>query len=267
MSPPDGDGRSCSLSRISKAAWLSTALLSGCQGPPQVSVEPVRVAAASDLALAFAELGRLFEARTGQKVTFSFAASGVLTKQLAQGAPYDLFAAANASFAESAVASGACRAGSKTNYARGHLAVWSKRGGVAPAKSLADLADPRFKRIAIANPEHAPYGKAAREALTAAGVWDAVAPRLVYGENVRQALQLAQTGNVEASIVALSLVFDDGSGARLPVDPALHAPLTQTLVVCQHGKNEEGAKLLARLLASPEGQALLQRYGFDPAAP
>jgi molybdate transport system substrate-binding protein len=252
MAPPDGNGG------ILPALLISSALPFACQQPPPA---PVRVAAASDLTLAFEELGKVFEKDTGQKVTFSFAASGALAKQLGQGAPFDLFAAANPSFADAVVEAGACDGASKARYALGYLVAWSKQGGARLA-SLSDLARPEIQRIAIANPEHAPYGKAAREALLRAGVWSAVEAKIVHGENVRQALQFAQTGNADVAIVALSLVAQDHSGHALAIDPRLHAPIEQTLVVCRRGKNEAGGRAFARLVASPEGQRLLKRYGF-----
>jgi molybdate transport system substrate-binding protein len=217
------------------------------------------------LALAFEELGKLFEQRTGQKINFSFAASGTLAKQLSQGAPFDLFAAANPTFVDSAVAAGACDGSSKALYARGHVAVWSKRRG-AKLSALSQLASAEIQYIAIANPEHAPYGKAAREALMAAGVWSAVERKIVHAENVRQALQFAETGNADVAIVALSLVAHDRSGQMLAVDPALHGPIEQTLAVCKRGKNEAGGRAFAKLVESSEGQALLERYGFGSSA-
>ncbi len=259
MVPPDGD------LRFLPALLLSTALVGACKAPAPKPKGPIQVAAAADLSLAFEEMGKLFEARGGQKVTFSFGASGALAKQLAQGAPFDLFAAANASFVDSAVQAGACDGGTKAMYARGHIVAWSKQGGFA-VRALSDLQNPDIKHIAIANPEHAPYGKAAREALTRAGLWPALEPKIVQAENVRQALQFAQTGNADVAIVALSLVAKDAGGNALPIDPALHGPLEQTLVVCRHGKNPDGAREFAKLVESSDGQALLKRYGFGGSA-
>ncbi|HVY28394.1 MAG TPA: molybdate ABC transporter substrate-binding protein [Polyangiaceae bacterium] len=256
MAPPaDGDARWV------PALLLSTTLLGGCKQAATVSHEPVRVAAAADLTLAFEELGGIFEARTGHKVSLSFGASGALAKQLSQGAPFDLFAAANSSFVDDAVKAGACDGATKALYARGHIVIWTRAEGPG-VRSLSDLASPEIKRISIANPEHAPYGKAAREALGKAGLWPAVEAKIVQAENVRQALQFAETGNVDAAIVALSLVAQNEHGQQLAVDPTLHAPINQTLVVCRHGKNESGARAFAQLVESSEGQALLQRYGF-----
>lgn len=259
MAPPDGSGR------ILPALLISSALPLACKAPPPAPPAPIQVAAASDLTLAFEELGKLFENDTGHEVRFSFAASGTLAKQLGQGAPFDLFAAANPSFADAAIEAGACEGASKARYARGYIVAWSKQGR-ARVTSLADLLKPEIKRIAIANPEHAPYGKAAREALLRAGVWNAVEAKMVYAENVRQGLQLAQTGNADIAIIALSLVAQDRSGQTFRIDPALHAPIEQTLVVCLRGKNASGGRAFAKLVASPQGQALLKRYGFGGSA-
>lgn len=240
--------------------WLTILTLlfaSACERTPT----PIRVAAAADLSLAFEELGRAFEARTGRQVVFSFGATGLLATQLRQGAPFDLFAAANRSLAEDVVAAGACDGRTLTPYARGRLAV-RPRTGVAPPAAFEELASERFARIAIANPEHAPYGQAAREALERAGILATVEPRLVLGANVRHALQLVETGNVDAAIVARSHVARDGARPWLPVDEAMHRPIDQTLVVCEHGAAREGGEAFARFVGSDSGRVILRRHGF-----
>jgi molybdate transport system substrate-binding protein len=254
---PDGDSRFTSL------LLISSVLVSACERTP-VTTEPVRIAAAADLTLAFEELGRMYEAQSGQRVRLSFGASGVLAKQLAEGAPLDLFAAASASFVEEAVRSGACDATTRARYGLGHLVVWSARGEL-PLSTLRDLADPLVKRIAIANPDHAPYGRAAREALVRAGLWTSLEGKVVQADNVRQALQFAETGSADAAIVARSLLRRPNRGKELAIDPSLHAPIEQTLVVCRHGKSRAGGQAFAKLVASPDGQALLERYGFGAA--
>jgi molybdate transport system substrate-binding protein len=241
------------------ASALAAAALAACG---REEATEVRVAAAADLTLAFEELGRAFERETGRRVSFAFGSTGLLAQQLRQGAPFDLFAAANVSFVEDVVAAGVCDARTSTPYARGRIAVWTRAGGVSPPASVSELADGRFTRIAIANPEHAPYGRAAKEALGTAGVWRTIEPRLVYGENVRQALQLAETGNVEAAIVALALVVRDQDNPWLLVDEALHEPIDQVLVVCTGGANREGAAAFARFLGTPTGRAIMRSYGF-----
>ncbi len=222
----------------------------------------VRVAAAADLAFAFEQLGAEFVRQTGKRVTFSFGSTGLLQQQLSQGAPFDLFAAADVTFADAAVRAGACEAASKSLYARGQLVVWTREGGPAHPATLAELALPAYARVAIANPDHAPYGRAAKEALQRAGAWEAVARKIVYGENVRQTLQYAQTGNVEAAVVALSLAVATKGGTVLPIDPALHAPIDQALVVCTRGADPEGGRAFAALVNSAEGRAVMRRFGF-----
>ncbi|MCU1281228.1 MAG: Molybdenum transporter, periplasmic molybdenum-binding protein ModA, partial [bacterium] len=227
-----------SSTRISALALIAAASL----GSPALASPPssLKVAAAADLSLAFRDVGAAFEKRSGDKVIFSFGSTGLLEKQIVEGAPFDVFAAANISFAEDAIKSGVCAAESKALYARGRIVVWSRRDAAfAPPKSIADLADRRFVKVAIANPAHAPYGKAAQQALERAGVWAAVQPKLVFGENVQQTLQFAQSGNAEAAVVALSLaVISDGN--YTVVDDSLHAPIDQALVVC--GKDAERGK-------------------------
>jgi molybdate transport system substrate-binding protein len=143
--------------------------------------------------------------------------------------------------------------------------LWTRKSGVQ-LRSLAELQSPDIQHIAIANPEHAPYGKAARQAITRAGLWPALEAKIVQAENVRQALQFAQTGNADAAIIALSLVAKDDTGVRLALDPASYDPIEQTLVVCRHGKNAIGARAFAELVESRAGQALLERYGFGSAS-
>ena len=151
----------------------------------------VRVAAASDLAVAFKEVTEAFTKQTGIKVDVIPGSTGQLAQKIGEDAPYDVFFAANVSFVDDVIKSGDCDAATKQMYARGRVVMWSKAG--AP-KALADLTAVDGK-IAIANPDHAPYGRAAKEAMESAGVWDQVKDKIVYGSNVQQTLQLAQSGN------------------------------------------------------------------------
>ena len=134
------------------------------------------------------------------------------------------------------------------------------RGGTELTPSA--LSDARFKHIAIANPEHAPYGKAAREALTRAGVWDRIARRVVYGENVQQTFELAQSGNADVAIVGLSLAIGSDKGTWAMVDESLYAAIDQALVVCKHGTNAAGARRLKAFIEAPAGRAILRKFGF-----
>lgn len=243
--------------------WLAlanTVLLACNKGDS--NKDSIKVAAASDLSQAFKEVGAEFEKDTGKKVTFSFASTGLLSKQIMEGAPFDLFAAANVSFVDEVVGSGNCDKATQELYARGRLVLWTKQGSKAPT-SLADLADPAYAKIAIANPEHAPYGIAAKEALTHEGLWDELDAhkRIVIGENVSQALQYAETGNADAAIVALSLAVDT-DGQYIDIDQSLHTPLEQALVVCGKGPKTQTAGEFAKYVNSEKGRGIMRRYGF-----
>jgi molybdate transport system substrate-binding protein len=236
----------------------SLALTFACKPKPPA---PLRVAAAADLAHAFDEIGPAFAAQTPSNVTVTIGASGLLAKQIMQGAPFDLFLAANTGYVEQAVKAGACDGSTEHVYARGRLVIWVK-GADGATVSLGSLSGERFKHIAIANPEHAPYGAAARDALTRAGVWSKISDRVVYGENVQQALQLAQTGNADVAIVGLSLALAQKNGSWSLVDEAGYAAIDQALVVCNRGANAAQARKLADFLSGSEGRVILRKYGF-----
>jgi molybdate transport system substrate-binding protein len=240
-------------------------VLAACH--PGSTAEPLKVAAAADLTFAFKDIGEEFEKRTGEKVLLSFGATGLLERQIAEGAPFDLFAAGDVSFVDDAIHSGVCLADSKAVYAKGRIAL-AYRKDALPAKTVGDLADGRIAKVAIANPAHAPYGKAARQALERAGVWEGVRSKLVYGENVQQALEFVQSGNAGAALVALSLVSGVGATADIAwveVPPSLYDPIVQALVVCTRGKaGVPAAQKFAAFVQSGDGRAVLQRYGFLP---
>jgi len=244
--------------------WFLAALvvIAGCGKKEAASSGAIKVAAAADLAFAFKEVGAAFEKKTGKKVTFTFGSTGQLAKQISEGAPYDVFAAANVSFVDEVVKAGACDGDTKAMYARGRIVVWTKNGGVAAVAALTDLADARFVKIAIANPEHAPYGKAAKQALEAAGLWEAVKSKIVYGENIQQTLQFAQTGNAEAAVAALSLAKVSDEGSYFLIDEKLHKPIDQAIVVCKHGVNQAVGKDFATFVNSEEGRAIMRKFGF-----
>jgi molybdate transport system substrate-binding protein len=233
--------------------------LGSCGKKSGSSGTEIKVAAASDLARAFEEVGKAFQEETGIHATFNFKSTGLLAKQIEEGAPFDLFAAANVSFVDKVIAAGACDGSTKALYARGRIVAYSR--GEAPA-SLDALTDPRIKKIGIANPEHAPYGLAAKQALTKLGLWDQVQPKLALGENIQVPMQWAKTGDVDVAIVALSLAVVADGGASLPIDPSLHEPLDQALVVCGKGPAAEAAKKFAGFVASERGRDIMNRYGF-----
>ena len=225
---------------------------------------PLRVAAAADLAFAFREVGDAFAKKSGLPAPiFSFGSTGLLEKQIEQGAPFDVFAAANVSYADQAVKAGACDGATRKSYGRGRLVVWtSKEAATAPPLTLADLADARFRKVAIANPEHAPYGRAAEQALAHLGLWDGIKSKLVFGENVQETLQFAVTGNADAAVVALSLAIVTKDGVSLPIDESLHAPIDQAMVLCNGGGNRAAGARFEDFVNGPDGRAIMKRYGF-----
>lgn len=246
---------------MKRRALCSLLLLSvGCKARPP---EPLRVAAAADLAHAFAELGPAFNAQssTPTELKLTLGSTGLLARQLVQGAPFDLFLAANVSYVDQVVKAGACDGQSVASYARGRLVIWVKGTGGAEL-TPASLAEARFKHIAIANPEYAPYGKAARDALTRAGVWSRVSDRMVYGENVQQTLELARSGNADVAIVGLSLAIAAPTGSWAIVDEGSYPPIDQALVVCKRGTNATGARRLKAFIEAPAGRAILRKFGF-----
>lgn len=227
---------------------------------PRPVVPEITVAAASDLRPAFEELGRRFTARTGTKVTFSFGSSGLLHQQVVNGAPFDLFASADVGFVNDVIRAGRGVRSTKAPYAFGRIVLVAAQDGEPPTK-VADLTDPRYRRIAIANPEHAPYGRAAEEALRSTRTHDAVKDRLVYGENVSDTFRIVQSGNADAGIVALSLAIAAQSPYTL-VPERLHEPLKQALVVTGSGARGKAAARFAAFIGRPAGREVMVRYGF-----
>ena len=230
---------------------------------PTVASREITVAAAADLRLAFGELGEAFEAATGTEVTFSFGSSGQLARQVVNGAPFDVFASADVALVDEVIAAGRADGTTRATYAFGRLAVYSPTPD-GPT-TLDALAAPEVTHVAIANPDHAPYGEAAEQALRRAGVYERVRPKLVLGENVADALRLATTGNAEAAVVALSLVTTRTDGAWTPVDQALHDPIEQALVATGVDPSRvDAARAFVAFVTSSEGGRVLQRYGFVP---
>ena len=219
------------------------------------------VAAASDLTAAFEELGREFESASKTKVVFMFGSTGMLTRQIENGAPVDLFAAANVSYVDELDQKGLIIPDTKAIYARGRITLWTSNDSPVRLQGIADLARPEVQRIAIANPDHAPYGLAAKQALVSAGVWDRVQPKLVYGDNIRQTMQFAQTGNVEVAIVALSLsIQSNGRWTLIPEE--LHQPIDQGLAILKTTQKEQAARAFANFISSERGKAIMKKYGF-----
>jgi molybdate transport system substrate-binding protein len=210
---------------------------------------------------AFPEIGKLWERQTGNKVTFNLGSTGQLAQQIERGAPVDLFAAANRKFVEDLDKKGLVFSDSKELYGVGRITLWQRQGGSLNVKDIKDLMQTAIKRVAIANPDHAPYGVAAREALQSAGIWDAIQPKLILGENIRQTQQYAETGNVGVAIAALSISIGK-PGKWVLVPDKLHKPLEQMLAVPKSAPHPEAARQFAAFINGQEGRPVMQKYGF-----
>jgi molybdate transport system substrate-binding protein len=234
---------------------------------PAATAEGLLVAAASDLRPAFEALGETFTAGTGTAVTFDFGSSGQLAQRLIEGAPFDLFASANVSFVEQVLAADVGDPSTQRTYAFGRIVVWAPAERWGDWEGLEDLGtDPSITNLAIANPEHAPYGLAAEQALAATGVLDGLRDRLVYGENISDTQRLVESGNADVGILALSLALaadERGVGRWVLLDDALHEPLQQDLVVTASDPAQaRAAAAFADLVADESGREVMRRYGF-----
>jgi molybdate transport system substrate-binding protein len=226
------------------------------------------IAAASDLRYALDDVAAAYDRAGGAAVAVSYGSSGNFFAQIVNGAPFDLFLSADIAYARELDERGLVAADGVFGYARGRLAVWTRKSSsLDVGRGLEALADPAVGRIAIANPAHAPYGRAAEAALRSAGVLDRVRPKIVLGENISQALQFAQSGAADAGLVALSLVLAPpvaGEGKHWLVPGSLHAPILQGGAVLKSPRSDQAARFRDFLLGA-EAQAVLRRYGFEAA--
>ena len=219
------------------------------------------VAAASNFSVAVNEIATQFTANTGQRIRVTTGSTGKLYVQVTNGAPFDVLLAADAVRPESLEASGAGVPGTRFTYAIGELLLWSGQFGDCRAA----LDNPGDAHIAIANPNIAPYGAAAREFLQQAGLWESVRPQLVTGENVSQALQFVASGNARLGFIARSQLqvpsLPDAS-CTWPVPPSMHSPIEQQAILLQHGANAGGARRFLQFLRSDAGRVIIERHGY-----
>lgn len=252
------------MKRLLTLILLLATLSAGCSPAspaPTSAPAELTVAAAADLQFTFTEIGEFYEKETGSKVIFSFGSTGQLAQQIENGAPFDLFAAANISFVNDLAEKNLLVPDTVALYGRGRIVLAVNRDSGVSAIALEDLLSDSITHIAIANPEHAPYGVAAKEALISAGIWEKIENKIVYGENVRQTLQFIQTGDAQVGIVALSV-------ANVPevtwtlLDDSLHNPLDQALAVIASSSHQEEAKQFAAFINGETGRPIMQKYGF-----
>lgn len=237
------------------------------------AAQEITVAAAADLNPALKEIARSFEAKTGGKVKLTFGSSGNFFAAVQNGAPYDVYFSADFDYPKQLEAAGLAEPGTLYEYAVGRLVLW------APANSPLDvnqgmklLGDARVRKIAIANPKHAPYGRAAVAAMKAAGVYAAAEAKLVLGENISQTFQFVQTGNAEVGLIALSLVVQppntghDGrpgiDGQYWMVPQEMYPAIRQAVVVIRSSRQKQAAMKFLAYVKSEDGRQVLKRYGF-----
>jgi molybdate transport system substrate-binding protein len=241
-------------------------LLSVLATASPLPAQTLRVAAAAGLQNAMQELASQFEKQSGTKVMVSYGSSGSLRSQIANGAPFDVFLSADAEYPRQLASAGLADADTLMVYAHGHLVLWaplSENLGVAQ-RGFDALKDERVKKIAIANPELAPYGKAALAALQKAGLYEAVKAKLVFGENISQTAQFVQSDAAQIGILALSLTFAESmkNGDRWELTTNLHPVIEQAAVVVHSSTNKRAARAFLDFVKGREGQQILMKYGL-----
>ncbi len=235
-------------------------IAAGCDRVRRADTQPLRVAAAADLQRVLPRLIERFEKQTAIISTLTIDASGRLAEQIKAGAPFDVFLSANVKFVSELADAGLVELESVRPYARGSLVLCLHRTVGDLVLSLADLGRNEIKRIAIANPEYAPYGAAARQALERAGLWSSLESKIVRAGSVGQALIYVQNGDADAALVSHALV--DPEIRVIEVDSALYDPLIQALGIVAGSKHRDHARALAQFILGDEGQAILKANGF-----
>jgi molybdate transport system substrate-binding protein len=231
------------------------------------SSQELGIAAASDLQFVFKEIGERFEKQTGNSLRVSFGSSGNFYAQIQNGAPFDLFFSADLDYPQKLEAQGLVEPGSIYQYARGKIVLWiPNEVAIDPAQGLKVLLDPKIKKISIANPAHAPYGRAAVAAFKSAGIYEKIADKLIFGENISQAAHFVASGNADAGILALSTALSPMIGPRgkyfvIPLDA--YPPLDQGALILKASAKKEQARCFLDFIQSPEIIDLMKQYGFE----
>jgi molybdate transport system substrate-binding protein len=246
-----------------QVGWLlwATVFLASCGSQAPESAAKLTVAGAANLMDFLAEVGPAFKARTGIEVVFSYGATAELTQQLDNGAPFDVFAAADTDHIDFLIARQKLIANSKAIYAKGQLALWIPSGESNVMQDLQKLAAPKIRFIALAQPKFAPYGQAAVDALKNAHLWEPLQRKIVYANSISMAKQLAASGNADAVFTAYSLVLHE-RGAVSKVDPDLYHPIEQALAIVSSTSRMQEAKQFQSFLLGPEGRAILAKSGY-----
>ena len=248
---------------------LSLTLIAG--GAPRCLAQGLTVAAASDLQSALPPIASQFEKETGQAVRLTFGSSGNFFAQIQNGAPFDLFLSADIDYPRRLESSGHAERSSLYEYAVGRIVLWTRKdSGIDVQRGLAALADARVRRIAIANPEHAPYGRAAVAALRHEQLYDRVKDKFVIGENISQTAQFADSGSADVGLIALALARSPAltkTGTYVEIPEAWHPPIEQAAVVLASSRQKTLARQFLEYLKKPDVIRILQSYGFAVPQP
>ena len=245
--------------------WLQTSslILAGLTSIASSHAESVAVAVATNFHASMEALVQEFETQTDHDVLLSSGSTGGLYAQIVNGAPYDVFVAADTRRPTLLATSGLGVARSQTTVAIGQLVLWSADGDLIDGQDLSLLQDSRIRFLAIANPDLAPYGEAARQALIAMDLWESWASRLVYGENIAQAYAMVATGNAELGLIARAQVSaQNSSGGYLLVPQALYEPIRQDAILLERGAANAAAIALLEFLTTPEAKAVIRGFGY-----
>jgi molybdate transport system substrate-binding protein len=243
------------------AVVLALAAMTGC-GRVETPKPDFLIAAAADLRFAMDEIAAQFQkAHPEVNVKTSYGSSGQFTQQIENGAPFDVFCSADAAYPRKLAAEGLALPGSEFVYAIGHIIVWVPASSPIQLTGPEALRDPSIRHIAIANPEHAPYGRAAEAALRSLGLYDQVKDKLVYGENVSQVLQFVQTGAADVGITALSLAVRAGGRYR-ELPPDSYPKMEQGGIILKSSKQAALAQQFRAFLLGEQARSILKRYGF-----
>ena len=228
--------------------------------------QDIHVAAAADLQFALHDLTAQYAKQAGKRVAVSYGSSGNFFAQIQNGAPFDIFFSADIDYPRKLEAAGLVEPGTLFEYAAGRIVIWMPENARVDLTELGwkALLQPSVEKIAIANPEHAPYGRAAVAALRNAEVYDQVRGKLVYGENIAQAAQFVASGNAQAGVIALSLAVAPGmkNGKRWEIPANMHPPIEQAAVIMKSAKDKEGARAFLAFVRSDDGRRVLESYGF-----
>lgn len=247
-----------------KGLALLFAFLCACTPAPES--ETALVAVATNFAFVAGQLEADFEKQSGRRIDITTGATGKLYAQITNGAPFDALLAADIERPQMLAESGAGLAGTVFVYAKGRLALWSAAAGRIPADGEAYLRSLDYRHLALANPDLAPYGLAARQVLQSLAVWDAVQARIVTGENVGQAHAMVATGSADAGLVALADVLrlpDERRGSYWLVPAQLHEPIEQAAVLLRHGEDNPAAREFLDYLQTPEARTMIESFGYE----